>query len=76
MKSADIPAAFIAFDTERYPYVGAHADPVAALVLCHTDYVDFSFVNGKKVVDNGRLTTVDYPVLAEQARKAAIRLTG
>ncbi len=68
-------ADFIAFDTGRSSYVGAHADPVAALVLCHTDHVDFSFVNGKKIVDNGQLTTVDYPVLAEQTRKAAIRLS-
>ena len=74
--AAGMSADFIAFDTARDSYVGAHADPVAALVLCHTDHVDFSFVNGKKVVDNGRLTTVEYPVLAERARKAAIGLSG
>ncbi len=68
-------ADFIAFDTERKPFVGAHADPVAALILCQTDYVDYSFVNGKKLVDKGQLTTVDYPVLAEMTRKVAIRLS-
>ena len=68
-------ADFIAFDTERKPFVGGHADPVAALVICQTDYVDYSFVNGKKVVDNGQLTTVDYGVLAEKTREAAIRLS-
>jgi len=68
-------ADFIAFDTQRKPFVGTHADPVAALILCQTDYVDYSFVNGRKVVDQGRLTAVDYPVLAEQTRKAAIKLT-
>ena len=68
-------ADFIAFDTERKPFVGTHADPVAALILCQTDYVDYSFVNGKKVVDKGRLTTVDYRDLAEKTRKAAIKLS-
>jgi len=68
-------ADFIAFDTERKPFVGTHRDPVAALVLCQTDHVDYSFVNGKKVVDQGRLTTVDYPVLAEETRKAAKALS-
>ena len=67
-------ADFIAVDTERKAFVGAHADPVAALVICQTDYVDFSFINGRKVVDNGQLVTVDYPVLAEETRQAAIAL--
>jgi len=69
-------ADFIAFDTERKPWVGAHADPVAALVLCQTDGVDYSFVNGRKIVDRGRLVTIDYDTLAEKTRKAAIRLSG
>jgi cytosine/adenosine deaminase-related metal-dependent hydrolase len=68
-------ADFIAFDMERKPFVGAHADPVAALILCQTDYVDYSFVNGKKVVDQGRLISVDYDALAEKTRKAAIKLS-
>ena len=69
-------ADFIAFDTERKPFVGTHADPVAALILCQTDYVDYSFVNGRKIVDQGRLTTVDYDVLAKNTRAAAIKLSG
>jgi cytosine/adenosine deaminase-related metal-dependent hydrolase len=68
-------ADFIAFDTQRNPFVGAHADPVAALVLCQTDTVDYSFVNGKKIVDQGRLTSIDYGALAEKTRKAAIALS-
>jgi cytosine/adenosine deaminase-related metal-dependent hydrolase len=68
-------ADFIALDTERKPFVGAHADPVAALVLCQTESVDYSFVDGKKIVDQGRLTTVDYDALAEKTRAAAIALS-
>ena len=68
-------ADFIAIDTQRKPWIGAHADPVAAIVLCQTDAVDYSFVNGRKVVDEGRLATVDYEALAEKTRKAAMRLS-
>lgn len=67
-------ADFIAIDAHRNEFVGAHADPVAALVLCQTDHVDYSFVNGRMVVDQGRLTTADYDVLAEETRDAAIAL--
>jgi len=67
-------ADFVAFDTMRSSFVGAHMDPVAALVLCQNDHVDYSFVNGKRVVDQGQLITIDYPVLVENTRKAAIDL--
>jgi cytosine/adenosine deaminase-related metal-dependent hydrolase len=69
-------ADFIAFDTERRPFVGAHADPVAALVLCQNDYVDYSFVDGRMLVCEGELTRVDYPMLAEVTRSAAMALSG
>jgi cytosine/adenosine deaminase-related metal-dependent hydrolase len=68
-------ADFIAFDMERKPFVGAHADPVAAMILCQTDYVDYSFVNGKQIVDQGRLISVDYDALAKKTRKAALSLS-
>ena len=51
------------------------ADEVAAIVLCQTDRVDYSFVNGRKLVDQGRLTTIDHTALAERARRAAHRLS-
>jgi 8-oxoguanine deaminase len=68
-------ADFVSFDLNRKPFVGAHADPVAALMLCHNDHVDYNFVNGRKIVDNGKLVTVNYPALADQTRKAAMRLS-
>ena len=73
--ASGMSADFIAFDMQRQPFAGAHADPVAALILCQTDYVDYSFVNGRKLVDQGRLNTVDYSMLAEKTRKAAIKLS-
>lgn len=68
-------ADFIAVDTWRKPHVGAHADPVAALILCQTDTVDYSFIDGRKIVDRGRLASVDYDALAEGARRAALELS-
>ena len=68
-------ADFIAFNIERKPFVGAHADPVAALILCQNHYVDYSYVNGRMVVDEGRLVSVDYDALAEKTRKAALMLS-
>ena len=67
-------ADFIAIDTQRAEFVGATADPVAALLLCHNDRVDYSFVNGRKVVDEGNLVSIDYAVLQENTRRAAERL--
>jgi cytosine/adenosine deaminase-related metal-dependent hydrolase len=68
-------ADFVAFDALSNAHVGDHADPVAALVLCQTDRVAYSFVNGRRVVDQGVLTTVDHDLLAEKTRKAAERLS-
>jgi hypothetical protein len=47
---------------------------VAALVLCQADSVDFSFINGRRVVDGGRLTTVELPRLVEKTNELSTRL--
>jgi 8-oxoguanine deaminase len=59
-------ADFIAFNVDRPAFAGAHHDIVAALVLCQVDGVDYSFINGKKVVDNGILTTLELGALVEK----------
>lgn len=59
-------ADFIAIDVDRPQFAGAHWDVVAALVLCQTDSVDYNFINGRKVVDQGRLTTCDLDLLVEK----------
>ncbi|MFC2078118.1 8-oxoguanine deaminase, partial [Candidatus Bipolaricaulota bacterium] len=48
-KAADL----IAFDISGIEFAGAHADPVAALVHCAADRVDFSMVNGRILVRGG-----------------------
>jgi 8-oxoguanine deaminase len=45
---------------------GALHDPLAALLFCHVPRVKHSIVNGRVIVRDGRLTTVDVPVLVER----------
>jgi cytosine/adenosine deaminase-related metal-dependent hydrolase len=70
--SADL----IAIDGDRPQFAGAQHDLVAALVYCPVDSVDYSFINGKKVVDRGHLTTVDLPMLVERTNKISRQMVG
>lgn len=63
-------ADFIAINMDRPEFAGAW-DKVAALILCQTDFVDYSFINGKKVVDVGCLVPVDLACLAELTNRHA-----
>lgn len=48
-------ADLIAFDLSGIEFAGAHADPLAAIVHCAADRVDFALVNGEFRVRDGRL---------------------
>ncbi|WP_081240877.1 8-oxoguanine deaminase [Streptomyces viridosporus] len=50
------------------------ADPVAALVLGAAAPVTASFVNGRQIVENGRLLTADEDTIARTTRAEARRL--
>ena len=67
-------ADFIAVNLDKPGFVGTQQDPVAALIYCQTDRVDYSFINGKKVVDRSQLLTIELPVLQEKANRMAISL--
>ncbi|HOA22517.1 MAG: 8-oxoguanine deaminase [Chloroflexi bacterium] len=60
--SADL----IAIDLNRVEYAGALHDPVAATVLCAPLGVDFSMINGRVVVKEGQLTTIDLGPVIER----------
>ncbi len=64
-------ADFIAVNLDRPALAGAQHDVVAALVLCQVDAVDYNFINGRCVVDQGRLTTVELPRLVEETNRLA-----
>lgn len=63
-------ADFIAINIDRPQLTGVH-DIVAALILCQVDQVDYSFINGRKVVDKGNLTTVDLRGLIDRTNQIA-----
>jgi 8-oxoguanine deaminase len=64
-------ADFIAFNIDRPQFAGAHHDAVAAILFCQIDRVDYSFINGKKVVDRGQLTTLDLAALVAKTNQLA-----
>jgi 8-oxoguanine deaminase len=72
--AVNMAADFIAIDIERSQFAGAHHDLVAALIFCPVPSVDYSFINGRKVVDRGQLTTLDLPTLIERTNKIARQL--
>jgi cytosine/adenosine deaminase-related metal-dependent hydrolase len=66
-KAAD----FIGFHLGRLDYAGALHDPLAALVFCTPQQVDLSVVNGRMVVEDGHLLTVDLEPVAERHNRMA-----
>jgi cytosine/adenosine deaminase-related metal-dependent hydrolase len=50
---------------------GAVHDPVAALVFCQPQNVDFAVVNGRILVEDGQLRHVDVGLIVETHNKAA-----
>ena len=53
---------------------GALHDPLAALLFCHVPRVRHSIVDGRVVVRDGRLTTLELPVLIERHNAFAAQL--
>jgi cytosine/adenosine deaminase-related metal-dependent hydrolase len=67
-------ADIVGFRLDEIGFAGALHDPVAALVFCAPSDVAFSMINGRVVVREGRLTTVDVPVLVERHNRLAAAL--
>ncbi len=55
---------------------GAVHDPVAALLLCAPAQATYTIVNGRVVVRDGQLATLDLGPLVEQHNRLAVRLVG
>ena len=68
-------ADFIAFNIDTPALVGTHHDVVAALIFCQPPQVDYSFINGKQVIDQGHLLTVELPKIVETCNKLAIAMS-
>jgi 8-oxoguanine deaminase len=66
-KSADL----IAIKLDRVEYAGALHDPVAAAMFCAPVGVDWSMINGRVVVKDGHLETVDLGPFIERHNRIA-----
>ncbi|MBF8284731.1 MAG: putative hydrolase [Anaerolineales bacterium] len=64
-------ADFFAINLNRLDYAGALHDPVAAALFCAPQTVDYTVVNGKFVVKNGEVATVDMWRVVEQHNRIA-----
>jgi len=68
-------ADIVAFDLNSLGLAGgAVHDPVAALVFCQPQNVDFVLVNGRLLVQDGAPLHIELPVLVERHNRAARQL--
>jgi 8-oxoguanine deaminase len=65
-------ADFFTLDLNNIAYAGGLADPVAAIVFCAPTGARHTVTNGRLIVDNGEIVTLDMaPVVREHNRNAA-----
>jgi cytosine/adenosine deaminase-related metal-dependent hydrolase len=69
-KAAD----FVGFDLNRLDYAGALHDPLAALLFCVPQRVDLSVINGRVVVEDRQLRTVDLGPIIEKHNRISRRM--
>ncbi|MCL4261928.1 MAG: 8-oxoguanine deaminase [Anaerolineae bacterium] len=69
-KAAD----FIAYDLNRLAYAGAQHDPLAALLFCAPQPVEWSVINGRVVVADGVLQTLDLEPVIRRHNQISQRL--
>jgi 8-oxoguanine deaminase len=67
-------ADFVAFRLDDIAFAGALHDPVAALTFCGSPRVDVSVINGRVVVQDGQLLTVDAAGLVARHNKLSKKL--
>jgi cytosine/adenosine deaminase-related metal-dependent hydrolase len=69
-KAADL----IGLRLDRLAYAGALHDPLAATVFCAPQRVDLSVIDGRVIVEEGHLTTVDLGPIVERHNRIAKEL--
>lgn len=67
-------ADFVAYDLRQLPFAGAWHDPVAALLFCTPVNVSLSVINGRVIVRDGQLTTLELEPLIEHHNRLALAL--
>lgn len=70
-------ADFAAFDLNEPAMAGADWDPLAALVFCRPSRANWTVINGKPVVREGRIATVDFDkALVDHRRLTRVLIDG
>jgi cytosine/adenosine deaminase-related metal-dependent hydrolase len=67
-------ADFAAFDVRGISHAGAMHDPLAALVFCAPQSASCVVINGRVVVQNGQLGTIELPSVVERHNRASLKL--
>lgn len=68
-------ADFIGINLDTLDFAGAWVhDPLAAVVFCRPPQVDWSVVNGRVVVEDGRVVTLDLPRFLRRHNEIARRM--
>ena len=67
-------ADFFALDLHRLDYAGALHDPVAAVVFCAPQPADYTVINGRFIVKERQLTTIDAGPLVERHNRLAAQM--
>jgi len=72
--AAGYAADIVAFDTGGIDFAGAQWDLLAGLVFCGSGKASYTIVNGKVIVDQGRLATMDMSTLLAKHRAMTLDL--
>jgi len=67
-------ADMIAYRLDTVGMAGTLHDPIAGVLFGQSPTVDLSIINGKVVVEEGQILTVDLPVLVENHNKLSMQL--
>lgn len=67
-------ADFVAYRVDTLNLAGSQHDVVAGILFCAPQTVDLSVINGRVIVKDGVLQTLDLPVLIEQHNRLSRRL--
>lgn len=67
-------ADFFSINLNTVDYAGALADPVAATVFCAPQKANYTVINGRVIVDQGRIASVDLGKVVEEHNKHSLKL--
>jgi 8-oxoguanine deaminase len=67
-------ADFFSIDLHTVDYAGALSDPVAAIVFCAPQKARYTVVNGRIIIDNARVATVDMGPMIEEHNRWSMEL--